>query len=68
MFISNEKDFENKVSNIINLIPLKIHALTFTEEEFIRMKNDRVLNVVKEAIENNIILYNIETYYGIKNA
>ena len=67
IFISNEKDFENKVSDIINLIPLKVHALTFTEEEFIRMNNNKELNVVKEAIENNIILYNTEGYYKIKN-
>ena len=68
MFISNEKDFETKISNIISLIPLKIHALIFTEEEFIRMKDSKKSNVVKEAIENNIILYGIETYYKIKNA
>ncbi|HIH25839.1 nucleotidyltransferase domain-containing protein [Candidatus Woesearchaeota archaeon] len=68
MFISNEKDFENKVSDIINLMPLKVHALTFTEEEFIRMKNNKELNIVKEGIENNIILYDIEGYYRIKNA
>ena len=67
IFISNEKDFENKVWDIINLIPLKVHALTFTEEEFIRMNNNKELNVVKEAIENNIILYNTEGYYKIKN-
>lgn len=68
MLISNEKDFEIKISNILSLLPLKTHALVFTEEEFIRMKDNKRSNVVQEAIENNIILYGIEAYYRIKNA
>ena len=67
MLISNEKDFENKILNILSLLPLKTHALVFTEEEFIRMKDAKKPNVVQEAIENNIILYGIEAYYRIKN-
>ena len=68
MFISNDKDFESKISNILSLLPLKTHALVFTEEEFIRMKDSKKSNVIQEAIENNIILYGIEAYYRIKNA
>ena len=40
----------------------------FTEEEFIRMKDSKKPNVVKEAMENNIILYGTENYYKLKNA
>lgn len=68
MFISNEKNFEEDISDIISLLPLKVHLLVFTEKEFIRMKDSKELNVVKEAIENNIILYGIENYYRLKNA
>jgi len=68
MFISNEKGFEEKISDIISLLPIKIHALVFTEEEFIRMKDSKNLNVIKEVIENNVILYGIENYYRLKNA
>ena len=68
MFISNEKNFEEKLSDILSLLPLKVHLLVFTENEFIRMKDSKELNVVKEAIENNIILYGIENYYRLKNA
>lgn len=68
LFISNEKDFESKISNIIIVLPLKIHALTFTEEEFIRMKDAKKVNVVQEAMEKNIIIYGIEIYYRLKNA
>jgi len=68
MFISNEKNFEENITDILSLLPLKTHALVFTEEEFIRMKDSKKANVVKEAIENNIILYGIENYYRLKNA
>lgn len=68
LFISNEKNFENKISEILSLLPLKTHTLVFTEEEFIRMKDAKKSNVVQEAIENNIILYGVEVYYKLKNA
>ena len=68
LFISSEKNFENKISDILSLLPLKTHPLVFTEEEFIRMKDTKKPNVVQEAIENNIILYGIEAYYRLKNA
>ena len=68
MFISNDRKFEDKISDIISLLPIKIHVLVFTEKEFIRMKESKKLNVIKEAIENNIVLYGIENYYRLKNA
>lgn len=68
MFISNENDFEIKISNILSLIPLKTHPLIFTEEDFMRMKDAKKSNVIQEAIDNNIILYGIEAYYKLKNA
>lgn len=68
LFIANEKDFENKMSDILSLLPLKIHALFFTEEEFMRMKDAKKSNVVQETIENNIILYGAEAYYRLRNA
>ena len=68
MFISTEKDFEERVSAIVSLIPLKTHILVFKEEEYIRMKDSKKSNVIQEAIENHIILYGIEAYYRMKNA
>jgi predicted nucleotidyltransferase len=68
IFISNDKNFEERILSILSLIPIKTHALVFTEEEFIRMKDSKKPNVVKEAIENNIILYGTENYYRLKNA
>ena len=68
MFISNERGFEEKISTLFSLLPIKTHVLVFTEEEFIRMKDSKKSNVIKEAIENNIILYGVESYYRLKNA
>ncbi len=68
LFISNESGFEHKIDDILSLLPLHTHALVFTEEEFMRMKDAKKRNVVSEAIENNIILYGAEAYYRVKNA
>jgi len=68
MLVSNEKGFEERILDILSLLPIKTHPLVFTEEEFIRMKDAKKLNVVKEAIGNNVILYGAETYYWLKNA
>lgn len=68
LFISNESGFETKVSDILSLLPLNTHALVFSEEEFVRMKDSKKSNVIQEAIERNIILYGVEAYYILKNA
>ena len=68
MFITNDQTFEEKVSTILSLLPLKTHALVFTEEEFIRMKDAKKPTVIQEAIEKNIILYGIENFYHLKHA
>ncbi len=68
LLVSNETNFESKIFDILSLLPLKTHALVFTEEEFIRMKDSKKSNVIQEAIESNIILYGIEAYYRLKNA
>ncbi len=69
LFICNEKDFENKVTDILSLLPLKTHPIVITEEEFIRMKESKKSNVVHEAINSNIVLIGIEQFYRclIKN-
>lgn len=68
LFISNEKNFEDRIDNILSLLPLKTHALVFTEREFKRMLDAKESNVVKEAVHNYILLYGIENFYNLKNA
>lgn len=67
MFISNEAKFEEKINDILGLLPIKTHPLVFNEKEFVRMKNSHKSNIVREVIKNNFILYGIEAYYRIKN-
>jgi len=67
MFISNEKGFDDKIHTFLSLLPLKTHSLTFTEKEFREMAESKKLSVVKEALENNIILYGIENFYKLKS-
>lgn len=68
VFISNEKEFERKIEDILSLLPLKTHTLIFTEKEFKKMHDSKEPNVIKEAVKNNIILYGVEHYYHLKNA
>jgi predicted nucleotidyltransferase len=66
MFImpdGNEEKLEKKVHQIIKLMPLPIHQLTFSESQFFDMINVKEFNVGKEAMKNNIILFGIENYY-----
>lgn len=68
MFISNEKDFEKEVNLIFSILPLDIHSLVFTERDFISMKDSKKQNVIKEALDNYIILYGVQNFYKLKNA
>ncbi len=65
MFIVNDIKIEGNILDSISILPLKIHQLVFTEKQFIDMKKSHELNVVKEAIKNNIVLYGIEAYYEL---
>lgn len=66
MFIvpdGKEDLFEKDVHLIARSLPLPIHYLVFSEKQFLNMIYAKESNVGKEALKNNIILYNIETYY-----
>lgn len=68
MFIvphKQEELFEKEVYKVKSLLPLPLHCLVFSETQFLQMKNSNQANVVTEAIKNNIILHNIETYYEL---
>lgn len=67
IFIVSDEKIETKILDSISILPLKIHPLVFTEKQFVDMKNSHKLNVVKEAIRNNIILHGIEQYYELLN-
>ncbi len=60
-----DKEFEQKVLNTAQLIPLKLHVNVFSESEFIAMKKSKEQTVGSEVIKNSIILYGIEAYYEL---
>ena len=68
LFISQEQNFENKVTKILALFPVKTHHIVLSEEDFKRMLNNKEKNVVKETLNNYIILCGIESFYRLKNA
>jgi predicted nucleotidyltransferase len=68
MLISDRKGFEREILDVLSLLPLKTHALVFSEEEFIRMKDAKGPNVVKEAIKDAVVFYGIEAYHSLLRA
>jgi len=68
MFIvsdDKEEQFEKEVKQSLTLLPLPIHYLVFSEQEFLEMISAKELNVGKEALKYNIILYGIELFYEL---
>jgi len=68
MFIlpdASEKEMEREIYNIVGTLPLKIHVNIFKESDFTAMKDSKKITVGSEVIQNNIILYGVESYYEI---
>lgn len=62
--ICSENIFEH-VQREISILPLKLHLLPFTPEEFIASLKTTEFNVCHEIKKNNIILVGIESYYEV---
>lgn len=58
-----EELFETEAHRAARSLPLPIHYLVFSEQQFLEMTNAKKSNVGQEALKHNIILYGIETYY-----
>ena len=65
LFIVPGDTEDKKINSIADTIPLDLHINVFSESEFIEMKNSKKITVGSEAIEKNIILHGIETYYEL---
>ncbi len=69
MLITDNDKIKKQVKNKTSLVPLNMHLIEFSSEEFLSMIKTTEFNVGKEAFYNNIILFGIEDYYRlIKNA
>ena len=65
LMIVSEINREKEVERVISLLPLDIHLLFFTYEEFLSMALSKEFSVVLEAIKRNVILIGIEDYYRL---
>ena len=66
--IADDEIIVKDVKTVISLIPLDIHLLHFTPNEFLSMIKSKEFSVGIEIFKNNIILHGIENYYElIKN-
>lgn len=65
LMVIGEKNRDKEIGRIISLLPLDIHYLFFTFEEFLSMERSKEFNVVLEAVKRNIILAGIEDYYRL---
>ncbi|MEN4005966.1 MAG: nucleotidyltransferase domain-containing protein [Methanobacteriaceae archaeon] len=65
LMVISEKDREKEIEGVISLLPLNIHLVFLTYEEFMSMARSKEFSVVSEVIECNIILIGIEDYYRL---
>ena len=63
--ITNETEIKEKMEQTLRLLPLQIHLLIFSTEEFLSMLEIKSPNVGKEIVKNNIILKGIENFYEL---
>jgi len=65
MLITDNEETKKKIKNKISLIPLEIHLLNFSSNEFLSMLKTTEFNVGREAFYKNVILFGIEDYYRL---
>ncbi len=63
--ITDVTQLNAKIKQIVRLLPLNIQLLDFTVDEFRSMLDTKKQNVGKEIVNNNVVLHNIEGFYGI---
>jgi predicted nucleotidyltransferase len=65
LMVIGDESREKEINSVLSVLPLKIHLLFFTNDEFLKMAQSKEFSVVGEAIQNNIILIGIEDYYRL---
>ncbi len=63
--IISSEDVFKQVQKEISILPLKLHLLPFTPEEFTASLKTTEFNVCHEIKKNNIIIAGIESYYEV---
>ncbi|MDI6736944.1 MAG: nucleotidyltransferase domain-containing protein [Nanoarchaeota archaeon] len=61
-----DESVEQQITSSLSFSPKKFHAVIISEESFREMLKKRdEMNVVNETLNNHIILYGAEQYYGL---
>jgi len=69
LLIADDKEVKERIKDSLSFLPLDIHLVDFSSDEFLSMLKTTEFNVGKEVFKNNIILFGTESYYEmIKNA
>ena len=63
--ITDSSSVKERARSIIEQIPLNIHLLDFTKDEFLAMIRTRKPNVGHEIAKNNVILKGVEEFYEL---
>ncbi len=63
--ISDNKEITRNIEMNLRLLPINLHIIDFTIEEFSSMLNSKRESVATEIVKNNIILSGIENYYRL---
>lgn len=65
MLITDSERVKREVKDALSLVPLDVHLLDFSPEEFLSMLKTTGLTVAREAVHNNVILFGVEDYYRL---
>jgi len=61
-----EENRHKEIDRVLSILPINIHSIFLTTEEFINMHRSTEFSVVQEAVKSNIILIGIEDYYRVQ--
>lgn len=66
LMIIAEENRHKEIDRVLSILPINIHSIFLTTEEFINMHRSTEFSVVQEAVKSNIILIGIEDYYRVQ--
>ncbi|MBI5458131.1 nucleotidyltransferase domain-containing protein [Methanobacterium sp.] len=65
LMVIAEGNRKKEIERTLSILPLDIHLIFFTYEEFMMMIRSKEFSVVSEATKYNVILVGIEDYYRV---
>ena len=60
-----EVEFEKEINTLVKTLPLPFHIHVFSDNDFKAMNKSKEVTVGSQAIQHNVVLHGIETYYEL---